>query len=388
MFEEFFTAINKGEVIDNSFNHENTWASKINFNDNSVTEFGETKLCIIGVCEERGAGKNKGTAKAPDEIRKELYKLSLANYDLQILDLGNISAGATPRDTYVALSKVVNELLRVKIIPIIIGGSHDVMFGQFGAYTDLKEMINISVVDSRFDLEHFEDENFNNESVLSRLLVHEPNIIFNMSMLGYQTHFTKTFATETFEKLNFDAHRLGLIRSNSSDMEPVLRNTNLFAVDVSAIRYADAPGCANATPNGLNGEDACQLCYYAGLSEKVSSFGLYEMNPQFDVRNQTAQLSAQLIWYFVDGFYKRKNDFPKDDDADYTKYILHFKDNAYEMTFWKSKKTDRWWMEILPAQTGRIKAKPVLIPCAYNDYLAATREELPERWLKAVGKFG
>ena len=75
-----------------------------------------------------------------------------------------------------------------------------------------------------------------------------------------------TFATETFEKLHFDSHRLGIIRSNSSEMEPVLRNTNLFAMDMSAVRYADAPGCANASPNGLNGEDACQLAYYAGLS--------------------------------------------------------------------------------------------------------------------------
>ncbi len=387
MYDEFFTPVEQSEVISASPDP-GKWESKVVFNDVSVTDLGDCQLAIIGVVEERGATQNIGTANAPDEIRKQLYQLALSHYDLKLMDLGNIVAGARLRDTYVGLSKVVNELLRAQVVPIIIGGSQDIAYGQFGAYLDLGKMINVACVDARFDLEPFEGESFNNQSVLGKIITHEPNIIFNLSLIGYQTHFCRPFATETFDKLNYDAYRLGLVRGDASEMEPVLRNVNMFTIDCSAIRFADSPGSAYATPNGLNGEDACQLSYYAGLSNTVSSFGLYEMNPFFDERAQSAQLAAQLIWYFADGFYKRKADLPAEGDANYLKYIIHFKENGYEMVFWKSKRTDRWWMEVMPAQTGKIKPKPVLLPCSYKDYQLANREEIPERWLKAVGKLG
>ena len=52
----------------------------------------------------------------------------------------------------------------------------------------------------------------------------------------------------------------------------------------------------------------------------------------------------------------------------------HTSFNEVESVFLQSKKTGRWWMQ-LPNKK--------IIPCSYNDYVQASRNEIPERWLRA-----
>ncbi|MEO6168938.1 MAG: formimidoylglutamase [Chitinophagales bacterium] len=343
------------------------------------------QIALVGVKEDRGSVKNNGCAEAPDLIRRELFSRSKISSDTKIIDLGNIEMGETIRDTYVALSKVVNELIHLKVLPVIIGGSHDLTFGQFGAYHDLNRIINMTVADNTIDLKAEQPE-MDDEGFLLNTLSYEPSYIFNFNQIGYQTHLTSQSAVELLDKLHFDSYRLGKVKSAIEEMEPVLRGTNLFSFDMSVIRYSDSPGNRNATPNGLFAEEACQLASYAGQGEKVDSFGIYGCNPSVDVRGQSVQLAADIIWYFLNGFYNRKNDYPKEDDPDYVKFTIHFKENKYEMNFWKSKKTDRWWMEVPGGNKPRNQKKFHLLPCSYNDYQMACREELPERWIKAYQK--
>ncbi len=343
------------------------------------------QLALIGVKEDRGSVRNNGCAEAPDLIRKQLFSRAKLAHDAKIIDLGNIEMGETIRDTYIALSKVVNELIHLKVMPVIIGGSHDLTFGQFGAYHDLGKMINITVADNTIDLKE-EQPKMDDEGFLLNTLSYEPSYIFNFSQIGYQTHLTSPAAIELLDKLHFDSYRLGKIRSGVDEMEPVLRGTNLFSFDMSVIRFSDSPGSRTASPNGLFAEEACQLASYAGQSDRLDSFGIYGCNPTVDVRGQSVQLAADIIWYFMNGYYHRKEDYPKEEDADYVKYTIHFKENKYEMNFWKSKKSDRWWMEVPSGNKPRNQKKFHLLPCSYNDYQMACREELPERWIRAYQK--
>lgn len=342
-------------------------------------------IALIGVKEDRGSVKNNGCAEAPDFIRKQLFSRSVLSSEAKIIDLGNIEMGETIRDTYVALSKVVNELIHMKIVPVIIGGSHDLTFGQFGAYQDLNRIINMTVADNTIDLKEEQPE-MDDEGFLLNTLSYEPSYIFNFNQIGYQSHLTSQHAIDLLDKLHFDSYRLGKVKSAIDEMEPVLRGTNLFSFDMSVVRCSDSPGNRNAAPNGLFAEEACQLASYAGQSDRVDSFGIYGCNPSVDVREQSVQLAADIIWYFMNGYYTRKNDYPKDDDLDYMKYTIHFKENKYEMNFWKSKKTDHWWMEVPGGNKPRNQKKFHLLPCSYNDYQMACREELPERWIKAYQK--
>jgi len=385
MLEEFLTPLKLETIINRDTLSNDQLGNCFRLHETIAPDLMDTDIAIIGVNDDRGSLKNRGSAQAPDKIRKHLYQLFRGHSHMRIADLGNLERGATLRDTYVALSKIVTEILHNKVVPIIIGGGHDLTYGHYGGYQEMGKMINVSVIDNMIDIRENEDE-INSDNYLINLLTHQPNYLFNYSQIGYQTHFTSELTIETLDKLHFDLYRLGKVRDNIKDMEPIMRDTDMLSFDMSAIRYSDAPGNLNATPNGISGEEACQIARYAGLSDKLSSFGLYEVNPLHDVREQTQQLAAQMIWYFIDGFYNRKKIIPKDADQDFTKYIVHFRDNSYEMVFWKSLRNDMWWMEVPSGSKSKRPNKKHLIPCSYEDYQNACKEELPERWLKTYEK--
>ena len=346
-------------------------------------------IAIIGVLEDRNAIDNPGCALAPDYVREKLYLLNEGNYNTKIVDLGNIKPGATITDTYFALKTVVEELVKMDIIPIIIGGGQDLTYAQYLGYENLEQRVDLVVIDSHFDLD---DDAFGDsiettsQAYLSKIFLHEPNYLFNFSNLGYQTYFISQAGLRVMEKLYFDAHRLGALSGNIAVAEPVIRNASMISFDVNAIRSSDAMGSANATPNGFYAEEACQLCRYAGFNDKLTSIGFYEFNPAYDNNGQTATLVAQMIWYFVDGFYNRKKDFPLNPKSQYLIYKTSLKHDEHELVFVKSKKSDRWWMQVPYPSTGSMNERFHLVPCQYDDYKTAVSGEMPDLWWRTYQK--
>jgi len=340
----------------------------------------QTDLAILGVTEDRNAVNNEGCALGPNHIRKYLYSLYPGDFTLRLIDLGNLKRGHTAADTYFALSSVVSELMNSNIIPIILGGSQDLTYANYQAYQNLGHIINIVSIDNMFDLGKSEGE-LNAQSWLSNIILHQPNYLFNFANIGYQTYFLDQEALKLMNNLFFDTFRLGMVRQNLEEVEPIVRNADMLSLDISSVRYSDAPGNNNATPNGFYGEEACQIIRYAGLSDKLTSIGFYEYNPRHDPHGQTAHLIAQMIWCFLEGFYARAHDFPFRNEEDYIKYHVTISDHKQDITFYKSKKTDRWWMEIPLAAEQRVRYdRHYLVPCSYADYQKATQEEIPDRW--------
>ncbi|MFH0895841.1 MAG: formimidoylglutamase [Bacteroidota bacterium] len=344
------------------------------------------KIALIGVKEDRMSIGNAGTAEAPDEIRKYFYHLFQGPYDVQVADLGNIKRGFEVNDTYFAVTNVVAELIRNNILPVIIGGSQDITFAHYRAYEELGQIINIVTVDSHFDIGKAERE-LNSRSYLSKIILRQPNFLFNYANIGYQTYFADQEAIELMNRMYFDVFRLGEVRSEMEEVEPIVRNADMISFDISSIRQSDAPGNCNVSPNGFYGEEACRITRYAGISDKTSSIGFYEVNPSSDERGQTSHLTAQMIWYFIDGYYSRKNDFPMKDKNNYIKYLVNLRKHDKEIVFFKSKKSDRWWMEVpCPTHMSQYE-RHHLVPCSYSDYQTACNEEMPDRWWQAYQKF-
>ncbi len=348
----------------------------------------EFDIALIGVLEDRNSINNKGTAKAPDFFRRKLYELNEGNYATRIVDLGNIKSGHQVSDTYVALKLVVAELIRKNIVPVIIGGGQDLTYPQFMAYEELQQKVDLLVVDSHFDLDESLDDTIetNSASYLNKIFSHQPNFLFNFSNIGYQTFFVDQESLKVMDKLYFDVHRLGDFTNSVSTAEPIIRNANMISFDISAIRSSDAVGNGNASPNGFYGEDACQIARYAGMNDKLSSIGFYEYNPDHDPKGQTAMLLSQMIWYFIDGFYNRKKEFPMLPKSRYITFRTSLKDGSHELVFVKSKKSDRWWMQV-PYPTGSSRnARHHLVPCRYEDYQLANSGEMPDLWLRTYRK--
>lgn len=348
-------------------------------------DLNDCQVAIIGVEEDRGSVYNDGCAKAPDIIREKFYQLKKSNYPYQVVDLGNILLGETLKDTYAALSSIMIELLKENILPIILGGSQDLTFAQYVAYQQMEETVNIVSIDAKFDLGSTE-EPIRANTYLGKIILHEPNFLFNFSNVGYQTYFVGNEQIELMDKLFFDAYRLGQVRKDLEEVEPIVRNADILSFDMTAIRQSDAPGNGNASPNGFYGEEACQIVRYAGISDKLTSIGFYEANPLFDNHDQTSHLIAQMMWYFVDGFYNRKKEMPVSNKSGFVKYRVSLKKSEHEIVFYKSNKSSRWWMEV-PYPNAKVKYhRHHLVPCSYKDYETACKDEMPERWWQAFQK--
>ncbi len=383
---EYFSPIDLGNIGGEEIENSLATVFSVHTEKSGFPDMKKIQLAIIGVKEERQAVNNIGCGSAPDEVRKSLYKLMKGAYDLNIADLGNINPGYSIEDTYFALSSTIKELVKKNIVPIVIGGSQDLTYANYIAYEKLEQIVNIVAIDSRLDIGDADGE-LNSQTYLGKIILHQPNYLFNFSNIGYQSYFVDPKALDLMSKLFFDSYRLGQVRANIEEVEPIVRNADIVSFDISAIRQPDAPANNNSSPNGFYGEEACQIARYAGFSDKLSSIGFYETNPSLDNRNQTSHLVAQMIWYFIDGFYSRKKDFPIGDKTDYTKYRVILQEQKHELVFYKSNKSERWWMEVPYPPNKRIKyERHHLVPCSYSDYQTACNEDMPDRWWQTFQK--
>ncbi|MDF3077243.1 MAG: arginase [Sphingobacteriaceae bacterium] len=345
-------------------------------------------IAFFGVLDGRNSVKNHGCGDGPDHIRQKLYQLHQGGYNTRIVDLGNIKAGHKVADTYVAVKVVVAELIKKNILPIILGGGQDLTYAQYMAYEELEQKADLVVIDPRLDIDETTDGTVEttSQSYLNKIFIHEPNYLFNFSNVGYQTYFVNQDSLRMMEKVYFDVHRLGEFTGNIQSAEPIIRNANLLSFDISAVRSSDACGNGNASPNGFYGEDACQLCRYAGMNDKLTSIGFYEYNPSFDRNEQTATLLSQMIWYFIDGFYNRKKELPLQPKSQYLIYRASIKGQEHELVFVKSKRSDRWWMQV-PYPSGLSQNERYhLVPCTYDDYQLAVSGEMPDLWWRTHQK--
>ncbi|MCP4124958.1 MAG: formimidoylglutamase [Bacteroidetes bacterium] len=352
--------------------------------ESGMENFNDIRIAILGICEYRGNMENKGCEHAPDAIRKQLYRLH--NFPaLRIADAGNIKMGESYKDSLFALKSTIHRLLEHKIIPIILGGDQTMLQAQELAYHNLYfPFINVLQVDERFHLQGDDDEMTHTGNYLEKIVTQKPNLIFNYIQLGYQSYFADPLSLEIARKMEFETHRLGSLREDFREVEPIVRDCDLMAFNTSSLQGVDGVGYSQPTPNGFTAEEACRIVRYAGLSDRMASVAFYDYNPEHDTNNHTAQVLAQAVWYFIQGVSNRKQDYPILNEGEFNKYIVSSKEIGHDITFLKSKKSDRWWIR-LPEEHVKYKTHQ-LFPCSYRDYQLALKEEIPERWWKAYSK--
>ena len=334
------------------------------------------RVAILGVEDFRGYIKNKGTEKGPDEVRKQLYQCSAFTNGMQLLDLGNIKAGATYVDTLVALVETLHELFKHNIITVIIGGDAALASAQFKANEIFENQITVAQIASKVVWENSDmdiHKTYLKDFFLSSYLK-------KYNLVGYQSYFMQEKQLSFLSSKNYDVLRVGKIREHVFEAEPFLREAAMVTYNINAIRYSDAPAQPDASPNGLFGDEACAMARYAGMSDTLMSMGIYDFNPDLDKSNITAKQLAQMVWYFMEGVTLRRNDYPIVSENDFNTYMVQIEDAENDFIFLKSKKSDRWWMKIMYDKLD--KQKHVLIPCTYKDYLTALNNEIPERWMR------
>lgn len=366
---DFLDAVNTGMISDDEGYKDGQIGKSILIYENEMPDLTDTDLVIVGCPEYRGQEAGKKNISGPDAIRRELYAMYYWHQEIRIADIGNVKSGASLTDTYAALRSVVSECMDAGKVVIIIGGSHDLTLAQYHAYAEKRVIIDAVCVDALIDIDI--DSRRRSDNFLMEMLTGEPNYVKHYNHIGFQSYYVHPHMLQTMDKLRFDCFRVGHVKDSLEEMEPVIRNSKLFSFDISAIANSYAPA-NRVSPNGFNGEEACALVRFAGMSPHVNSIGIYGYEENLDRDGLTAKQISQMIWYAVDGRSRGMREAGLDDKSAFNEFYLAFAE--VETTFLQSKKTGRWWMQ-LPDKN--------FIACSHRDYLLASTNEIPERWLRA-----
>ena len=333
-------------------------------------------IALIGLHEHRNSFFHNSSYNV-NQFRKVFYELYPGNWNLSIADLGDLPNGEKVEDTYFAIKEIGVNLKQMNIIPVFIGGSHDLMFPLYEVFQNFKQLVNIVSVDRSFDFSQ-EDELISGRSYMSKIIMEKPNVLNNYTNIGFQSYYCAEQEKDLMEKLYFDSIRLGQVLNQPALAEPVFRDADVVGFDMKCLSWHAIADPLKGQPNGIDSRTICSLTRYAGISDRISFLGFFEI-PSTPM---TDQLLAQMIWYLIEGVQLRFDEYPVN-TKDFLKYSVTLSDQI--MVFYKSDKSNRWWMELTNNSHLNNKTKSTtLLACTEKDYLDAMQDKIPERWYNAV----
>lgn len=355
----------------------------VNTGNNELSDTKGYSIALIGVPDDRRSA-NSGAALAPDSIRESLYSFSRLPGKLKIIDLGNLKYGTTFEDTLAGLKDVLVKVSDAGTVPVLLGGTSALMPAADRFLSLEKKPWSLVTVDSRLDFtpEKKEPDSFN---WMNDLIYRSGSHLSHLASIGHQTYLTDQQVVNRFIRRHYSIVRIGEVRAAMHETEPLFRDANAAIFDIGAVRQSDAPGTILPSANGFYGEEICLLARYAGLSDNLKLFGLFEVNPSLDSRGQSTQLAAQIIWFFLEGFSQKQfevSSLPDQQNPRFTRYHVTLTDLGSEIIFIKSALTERWWLEIKD-----LSGETHYLACAYEDYLKANNDQVPERWTSGHLRF-
>lgn len=278
----------------------------------------QCNVVLLGVPTDEGVLRNGGrvgAAEAPNEIRRQLAKLtpSASNgtiSNLKICDYGNIS-GSTLEDIHSEAQKTAARFVNEGKTVIALGGGHDVTYPLVSGFHDgiAKKDFSLVNVDAHLDVREKKDGLHHSGSSF-RLLIEE-------KILSAK-HFTEfgiqqfSFAESHLEWINRKGASV-LFYEDLSQKDIAHKFNSLLShelpfylsFDIDSIRSSDAPGSSAPSPIGFRSEDALAICFEAGRHETTRMIDIVEVNPLFDKDNRTSKLAARMIAWFLLGVSER-----------------------------------------------------------------------------------
>ena len=309
-------------------------------------------------------------------FRQQFYQLFYGNWDFVCADLGVLKAGESPEDTLFALQTLTQEMYQRNILTVVVGGEQENTLGLFRALSGMDTYINLTSIDPWLDF-GTPGVLVSDDSYMSKIITEKPNNLKQFTNLGYQSYYVSQEELDLMQKLFFDAYRLGEITTDIHESEPILRDTDILSVDFNVIKASDLD-FKNGNPNGFDGTQMCTLMRYAGLSDRLNVLGMFDIPSS----PRAYQLLAQMVWYVLEGYCYRVNEYPISTRESCTKFVVPQEQET--LVFFRSEKSQRWWIEVPKEGKHNNKGETTLLPCAEKDYRMAQKGEIPSRWWKSV----
>ncbi len=357
MLKEFFEPISK-TLLKEIGKKQGLIGSEIKLNSGKFPDVSQVDVAIIGL------GKNA------DLVRKQFYNYSHKLNGIELADFGNLKHTGTEKNINAGLAECLLTLKENNIIPIIIGEQHNYAQGLMKGI-DFKS-IDYALVSPFLNY---------NETDLGYLL-NSKKRLFHASYLGFQSYLTTNDSMQQVADAFTECVRLGTLRADMAQSEPLLRQADIFDFDLSAIKYSEFQSAVQPMPNGLFNHEACALCRYAGISNNINYYLLRNFTLTENSVIDASQI-AQMIWYICDGIDNRFNDFPVMNHRNFKVYKCHAP-SGVDMVFLHSNLTGRWWLQI-PEKNGGKKTAPKFIGCNESDFEIAREGDVPEKWFRAAG---
>ncbi len=273
---------------------------------------------LIGFPSDEGVKRNggrSGASKAPDAIRKQLYKMTSNAENPKIFtnllektnDIGNIKVTGDLEKDQEALGEAVASYLKQGVIPIILGGGHETAFGHFLGYAKADLKTSIFNLDAHTDVRPLKNGKAHSGSPFRQALEHESGKCTNYSVAGLQPYSIAESHLQFIQKNK----RQAIFKADTT-IKTISRLLNdagercMVTFDMDAVDQAFAPGVSAPCVNGLRPELWLQAAYQAGKNKNVTSFDICEVNPVYDRDSQTARLAALTVWHFLRGVIERE----------------------------------------------------------------------------------
>lgn len=362
-----------------NFTKEEALGEGVSFNDGEKEWFLNVKtgVVIIGVPESRNGADNHLCSRSPDEIRYWLY--SLKHLDgISIYDAGNLK-GNKVKDRYKALQESVEFFYDKEVVLVVIGGTHELTIPLAKALSLKKDQTHLVIGDALLDVGNKED--FTSRNWLHSLLNFskaEKNL--KTDFFALQNYLVPNSGIEFLEESKSEVLWLGEILTHEiTKMEVVMRQADLASIDFRCIENQPQWSDAVISPHGLTNNAACAVSRYAGLSDKLKVFGLFETVSKSEIRNSETVLAGQMIWHFIEGVAKRYNDYPVASPDNYKVYYVPIESLGESLKFYQNPLNNRWWISVTNDE------KEELVACSFEDYKQSLQNEIPDRWIRYSG---
>ncbi|MCD0454715.1 formimidoylglutamase [Chryseobacterium sp. LC2016-27] len=330
---------------------------------NRITkEIKENSIVLLFVSDYRGAD---GSAEVQDftAIRKEFYKLSQLDFEIPVVDLGDLVSGRSVQDSHYILQEVLSACHYKGAIPVIIGGSNDLAFSLFSGLNFHQKNINYTQISNIISLD--QGEMINERTFLSKILGSKNFSIKNYHHLGYQKHLNEQDSVKLIKEVEFDIIRLAEMMNSTERTEPFFRQADLVTVNCDAIESFGDAFSMDPQVNGLNRREICAYMKEIGLSENLRSVGIFNYNI-YSENQLNHQLLAQMLWYLIEGINIQRS-HPK--ERHYEMYYVLIEDRQY--AFKRDTFSNLWYF-------GDDEKIENCIPCSRRDF-----DEAKKGWLSA-----